>query len=116
MPNQPLSTETGELHGVDRARPIPTQPDQPLRERLHSQPPSQRRDQHHTGVRDDALIVEFDLHAVRSDRLVILHHEGDLLMQDVAARTFSLLRRSFFFGDRTQPSDPSSGSGLSYGR
>ena len=28
---------------------------------------------------DDPLVVELDLHAVQSDQLVIVHHEGDLL-------------------------------------
>ena len=55
------------------------------RERLDPQPPRERRDQHHPGVRDDPLIVELDPHAVQSDRLVILHHEGDLLTQAPAA-------------------------------
>ena len=45
----------------------------------------ERRDQHHPGVRDDPLVVETDPHAVQSDRLVILHHEGDLLSQAPAA-------------------------------
>ncbi len=33
----------------------------------------------------DLLIVECDPHTVQSDRLVILHHEGDLLTQGTAA-------------------------------
>jgi hypothetical protein len=31
----------------------------------------ERRDEHHPGVRHHALIIEFDLRAVRSDRLVM---------------------------------------------
>ncbi len=56
-----------------------------MRERLKPEALSDRRDQHHPSVRDDPLIVELDLHAVQSDRLVILHHEGDLLPQAPAA-------------------------------
>jgi hypothetical protein len=64
---------------VRSARPVSPQPDQTPRQRLNSEPPRERRDQHHPGVRDDPLIVELDLHAVQSDRPVIVHHEGDLL-------------------------------------
>jgi len=39
----------------------------------------ERRQEHQPRVRDDALVVEFDLHPVQSDRPVILHHERDLL-------------------------------------
>jgi hypothetical protein len=59
---------------------ITSQPHQPARERLDSEPPSDRRDQHHASVRDDPLIVELDLQAVQSDSRVIVHHEGDLLI------------------------------------
>jgi hypothetical protein len=64
---------------VRGARPIAPQPHTLLRERLNPESPSKRRDNHHPGIADDALVVELDLHAVQSDRLVILHHEGDLL-------------------------------------
>ena len=70
---------------VGRARPIAPQPHQPTRERLDPQPRRERRDQRDPRVRDDPLIVELDPHAVQSDRLVILHHEGDLLSQAPAA-------------------------------
>jgi hypothetical protein len=46
---------------------------------MTTQTPGERRDQHHPGVTDHPLVVEADLHAIGSDRLVILHHEGDLL-------------------------------------
>ena len=36
-------------------------------------------------VRNDPLIVELDRQTVQSDRLVIVHHEGDLLTQAPAA-------------------------------
>ena len=65
--------------GVRGPRPIRPQPDQTPRQRLDPQPLAERRDQHHPGVRNDPLVVEADLHAVQSDRLVILHHEDDLL-------------------------------------
>jgi len=59
--------------------PVAAQPHKLPSERLDTQPLRERRDQHHAGVRDRPLIIEHDLHAVRSDRLAILHHEGDLL-------------------------------------
>jgi hypothetical protein len=68
-----------------RARPIAPQPHQPTRERLDPQPLRERRDQHHPRVTDDPLVVEFDPHAVQSDRPVIMHHQGDLLSQAPAA-------------------------------
>ena len=64
---------------VRRARPVATQPHQTAGQRLDPEPLRERRDQHDPSVRHDPLIVELDLHAVQSDRLVILHHEGDLL-------------------------------------
>jgi len=64
-----------------RARPVPPQPHQLLRQRLDTKTLRQRRDQHHAGIADDPLVVESDLHPIRSDRLVILHHKGDLLPQ-----------------------------------
>jgi hypothetical protein len=71
---------------VGRSRPVATQPHQTPRQRLDPEAPSERRDEHHPGITDNALIVELDLHAIQSDRLVILHHEGDLLSQAPAAR------------------------------
>jgi hypothetical protein len=65
--------------GVGGARPVPAQPDQPRRQRLDPKALCDRRDQHHPSVRNDPLVVKFDPHAVQSDRLVIRHHEGDLL-------------------------------------
>ena len=61
------------------ARPLATQRDQLPRKRLDTEAPGERRDQHHAGVRDDPLIIKRDLQPVQSDRLVIVHHEGDLL-------------------------------------
>ncbi len=61
------------------ARPLTTQPYQPLRQHLDPQPLGERRDEHHPGVRDSTLVVELDLQTVQSDRLVIMHREGDLL-------------------------------------
>ena len=60
-------------------RPIAPQPYQPPSQQLDSQPPSQRRDQRDPRVRDDPVIVEHNRQRVQSDRVVILHHEGDLL-------------------------------------
>src|SRR3954451_25071274 len=54
-------------------------------QRLKPQPPGQRRDQHHAGVRHNPLVVERDLHTVQSDGRVIVHHEGDLLTAGPAA-------------------------------
>jgi hypothetical protein len=68
-----------------RARPIPAQSHQPLRERLDPKPLGERGDQRDPGVRDRPLIIKRDLHTVQSDRPVILHHEGDLLTQDTTA-------------------------------
>ena len=59
--------------------PLTAQPHRIARKRLEPEPPGQRRDQHHAGVRNDPFIVELDLHAVQSDGRVIVHHEGDLL-------------------------------------
>jgi hypothetical protein len=70
---------------VRATRPITTQPHPIPRERLDTKPLGERRDEHHPGIRDRPLIIEADPHAVRSDRLVILHHEGDLLPQAPAA-------------------------------
>jgi hypothetical protein len=62
---------------VDGARPVPTQPDQLLRERLDTKSSGERCDHHQPGVRHDPLIVENDMHAVQSDRLVIVGVEGE---------------------------------------
>jgi hypothetical protein len=70
---------------VGATRPIATQPHAVLRERLDTEAPGERRDEHHPGIGHRAFVVELDLHAVRSDRLVILHHEGDLPLQAPAA-------------------------------
>ena len=61
--------------------------------------------QHDPGVRDRPLVIEHDRDAVQSDRPVIMHHEGDLLSQAATAAIgrYSLLRRSFFVHDRTEP-------------
>jgi hypothetical protein len=71
--------------GVGRARPTATQPHQLRRQRLDPKPRGDRRDRHHAGVTDRPLVIELDSHPVQSDRLVILHHEGDLLTQAPAA-------------------------------
>ena len=60
-------------------RPVASQAHQPPRQRLDPQPPRERRDQHHSSVRNGPLIVKLDPQTVESDRLVIMHHEGDLL-------------------------------------
>jgi hypothetical protein len=43
------------------------------------QPRGEHREQRHPGVRNGALIVELDPQTFQSDRLVIMHLEGDLL-------------------------------------
>ena len=94
---------------VRGTRPIPAQPHQPPGQSLDPQPLGERRDQHHTRVRDRPLIIELDLQAVHSDRLVIMHHEGDLLTAGPGCPyqpLKTLLRRSFFFPDRTEPTQP----------
>jgi hypothetical protein len=45
----------------------------------------ERRDQHDPGVRHRPPIVKDHLHAIQSERPVILHHEDDLLTQDATA-------------------------------
>ncbi len=54
-------------------------------------------------VGDRPLGIERDPDPVQSDRLVMLHHEGDLLTRAATARDsrFRLLRRSFFVHTRT---------------
>ncbi len=64
---------------ICRARPVTAQPHQLMCERLDPETLRERRDEHHASVRDRPIIVETNPHAIRSDRLVILHHEGDLL-------------------------------------
>jgi len=71
---------------VARARALRAQPHQPLRQRLNPKPPGQARHEHHTGITDHTLIIETDPQSIQSDRLAILHHEGDLLTQAPAAR------------------------------
>jgi len=65
--------------GVRGARPVASQPDQPPRQRFDPQAFGEGRDQHHSCVRDGPLVIEFDSQTVQSDRLVIMHLEGDLL-------------------------------------
>jgi len=48
-------------------------------QRLDPEPRRERRYHHDPCAADDPLVVELDLHAVQSDQLVIVHHEGDLL-------------------------------------
>jgi hypothetical protein len=64
---------------VGRPGPLAAQPHQIAGQGLDPKPQRERRDHHDPGVADDALIIELNPHAVQSDRLVILHHEGDLL-------------------------------------
>jgi hypothetical protein len=98
---------------VRSARPIPAQGDQPARERLDPKPLRECRDQRDPRVRDDALIVEFDPQTLQSDRLVMLHHEGDLLTQDATAPNGRLFpaREVIFVADRTEPIYATGGSG-----
>jgi hypothetical protein len=70
---------------VRSPRPIAPQPHQIPRERLHAETLGERRDEHHPGVRNDALIIKNDVDPVQSDRPVIVHHEGDLPLQAPAA-------------------------------
>jgi hypothetical protein len=65
---------------VGRPGQLAAQTHAPSRQTLDPQPPSDRRGQHDPRVRDRPLIIEADLHTVQSDRPVILHHEGDLLI------------------------------------
>ncbi len=53
-------------------------------------------------VGDRPLVIERDPDPVQSDRLVMLHHEGDLLTRPRLPETvaFRLLRRSFFVHTR----------------
>ncbi|HEV7806120.1 MAG TPA: hypothetical protein VGO80_09890 [Solirubrobacteraceae bacterium] len=92
---------------IRRARPVATQPHQIARQRLDPQPQRKRRDHHDPGVADNPLVVELDLYAIRSDRLVILHHEGDLLPLGPGCR-YSLEKpctegHSSFWTGRTPP-------------
>jgi hypothetical protein len=70
---------------VRRTGPIATQPHHPARERLETEPLRPRRDEHHTRVTHDPLIVELDPQPVQSDGIVILHPQGELLTQDATA-------------------------------
>ena len=72
--------------GVRSARPVTTQPHPILRERLDTESLGERRDEQNPGIRNRPFVVETDPCAVQSDRLGILHHEGDLLPQAPAAR------------------------------
>jgi hypothetical protein len=45
---------------------------------LKPEPPPKRHRQHDPGVHDDTLVIEADRESVRR----VVHHEGDLLMQD----------------------------------
>jgi hypothetical protein len=68
-----------DLHaGVGCPRTVP-EAHRLVNKRRDPQALGKRRAQHAPGVRDGALVVEGDLHAVQSDRPVIVHHEGDLL-------------------------------------
>ena len=90
---------------VRRPRPLAPQPHQPPSQTLDPQPLRKRGDQRNPRVRNNPLIVKDDLQAVQSDRLVIMHHLGDLLTQapDCAhSRAKGLLRRSFKFHPRTE--------------
>jgi hypothetical protein len=60
-------------------RPITPQPHPLRRQRFDPEPLCERRDEHHPRVRDRALVIELDPQTIQSDRLVIMHHEGDLL-------------------------------------
>jgi hypothetical protein len=51
----------------------------PTRQRLGPQPPRERSHHHHSSVRDSPLVMELDPQTAQSDRLGIMHHEGDLL-------------------------------------
>jgi len=77
-----LATALREHHLAPRvggAGPVATQPHELMRERFDAEALGDRRDQHHSRVTDHPLVVELDSHAIQSDQLVILHHEGDLL-------------------------------------
>jgi hypothetical protein len=62
------------------ARPV-TEIDPSLDQRLDAEALRERGDQRDPRVRDRALIVELDFGRVQSGRPVMLHHEGDLLLQ-----------------------------------
>ncbi|MHB8694008.1 MAG: hypothetical protein ACYDHH_22445 [Solirubrobacteraceae bacterium] len=64
---------------VGRAGPVAAQPHQLLRQRLNPKPLRERGDQRHASIRNDPLVVEDDPQPIQSDRLVIVHHQGDLL-------------------------------------
>jgi hypothetical protein len=51
-----------------------------LDQALDPEPSRKRRRERDAGVRHHPLIVEDHPHAAHSDRLVVLYHEGDLLM------------------------------------
>jgi hypothetical protein len=60
--------------------PPPALADRPLQ----PQPPGERRDRHDNSVQHRALILEHGSRPVQSNRLVIVHHESDLLTHDPA--------------------------------
>ncbi len=70
---------------VRRPGPVAPQAHQPASQRLDPQALRDRRDKHHACLTNQPLIVEPDPQPVQSDRLVILHHEGDLPLQAPAA-------------------------------
>ena len=76
---------------VRRPRPIRAQPDQTTSALLDPEPLSQGRDEHNPSVRNHSLVIENNVQAVQSDRLVIMHHEGDLLIAGRDRRHRSLL-------------------------
>jgi hypothetical protein len=63
-----------------------------------------------TPASETSLVVEFDPQTVEYDRLVILHHEGDLLSAGPGCANQPLKPCStgghFFFPDRTEPTKP----------
>jgi len=56
-------------------RPTRPQPDQVAGQRLEPEPASERRGQHHAGVRNRPFVIELDVQPVQSDRRLIVHHE-----------------------------------------
>ena len=95
---------------------IAPQPHQIPRHRLDPEAPSERRDEHHASVRNDALIIKNDLDPVQSDRPVIVHCTTKVTSRcrPRLPRTAvkALHWRSFFFTNRTEPAYSIGGSGI----
>jgi hypothetical protein len=95
---------------VRGTRPVTPQPHRPSCQRLDPKPVGERRDQRHPSVRNSPLVVEFDPQTVQSDRLVIMHHEGDLLSAGPGCSIQPLKPctggHSSFHAGRNRPTDP----------